>query len=117
MYDANGNEWTIEGEPQKAQLFNWGKLTVSVLENSYGPNDNPSKDTLFGQKNVIPCGQVAADVSIAQSFKTTAQYEPGGPNSNSFMSWFLNLTGLIKSYPTAPPGSVGWNKPIPGDPY
>ena len=115
MDDPDGNEWTIEGEPQRAKVLNCGNLTASVIENGYGANDNPSKYTAVGGKNVIPCGQVSADVSIAQSFKATARYKPFGPNSNSFISWFLNITGLIKFYPNPPSGAVGWNVPIPGN--
>ena len=74
MYDSNGNEWTIEGEPQHVQTFNWGTLQASVIENGYGPNDNPSKDKPVGGKNVIPCSQVNTDVAIAKGFTTDAQF-------------------------------------------
>ncbi|MGH9663892.1 MAG: hypothetical protein ACRD9L_05675, partial [Bryobacteraceae bacterium] len=46
--DGNGNEWTIEGEPQRVQAGNWGNLVSSVIENGYGPHDDPHKDKVLG---------------------------------------------------------------------
>ena len=113
--DGMGNEWTIEGEPQQAQAFNWGNLVSSAIENGYGAHDDPSKDKVFGGDWIIPCSEVDGLVAIAQSFNGTAKYTPGGPNSNSFMNWFLNKSGLSFLYPTAPPFAIGWYATIPGN--
>ena len=37
-----------------------------------------------------------------------------GANSNRFMDWLLNVSGLAPYYTGAPPGSYGWNAPTGG---
>jgi len=120
--DGTGHEWTIEGEPQHPAIINWrnrtvnwGKLVSSEIKDGYGAHDDPAHDQKFGNDNIIPCDEVATLVAIAVGFSTTAAYTPSGPNSNSFMSWFINQAGLGSYYPTAPPHSVGWGVPIPGN--
>jgi hypothetical protein len=116
VHDGVGNEWTIEGEPQSFKWFHWGYLVSSVIENGYGQDDNPNRDTVFGGDWIIPCSEVPDLVSTARGFNNgTALYSPLGPNSNSYMHWFLVQTGLSFYYPLPPPGAMGWYDPIPGN--
>jgi RHS repeat-associated protein len=117
LTDSNGNEWTVEGyrDATATTFGSWGALEDKVTENGFAyHNDNPTKDLLFGGDLIVPCSSVQSYLAVAAGFNTTAYY-PLGPNSNSFLSWFLDGTGLRFYYPTAPPGAIGWGVPIPGN--
>lgn len=49
---------------------------------------------------------------LANSFLSGVIYDPVGPNSNTFMHWLIQDSGLSQIYSGAPPGAVGWNTPF-----
>ncbi len=116
MHDLNGDEWTVEGGPERFNAGDWGKLIQYEKENGNGlKGNNPRSDKRFGGRLVVPCPEVDLILSTERAFKRTADYQILGPNSNSFMSWLLTKVGLSMFYPTPPLGSTGWGDPIPGN--
>ena len=113
VWDPSGNEITIEGGPANPGNFlNLGLLVSFETANGVhylGPiGDNPGTDSHQGAY-VAPCSDVAAAIADGASFSTTATYSgPFGPNSNSFLNYLLNVSGLSYLF-QVPVGSVGWS--------
>jgi hypothetical protein len=108
----DGSNTIVEGQWDKAS--NLLKASVDPLGHGLAAN-NPATDAQFGATLLIPCGTIGTVVATAESFTPTT-YSALGPNSNSFMYWLLNSTGLLKYFPTGPYGDAGWGAPIPGNP-
>jgi hypothetical protein len=117
LQETNGPSKVNEYRPQlrlPAQLSgkrrsasSWGTLVAAVTENGFAYAADSSASP-WGPDIVIPCGNVAVYVSTAVGFKSVP-YDPSGPNSNSFIHWFVDTIGLAGWYDqNPPPGSKGW---------
>ena len=100
-------------------------LVGGVTVGANGPNDNSSSDKKFGGQLLIPCDLASEIVEDAADFNPVpynflagfwGPNNPPGANSNTFMHWLLNVTGLSIFYPVPPPGAGGWwNSPGGGN--
>jgi RHS repeat-associated protein len=71
--------------------------------------NNPTGDRVTGALMSIACAEVNAIELAAENFNPVT-YHTLGVNSNSFMHWLLGLFGINYA---KPPGSKGWNNPVP----
>jgi RHS repeat-associated protein len=85
--------------------------------------NNPVTNNSFQPQILVSCALANAVVATAESFNPvpyvgTAGWRgansPTGANSNTFMNWLLNMTGLSLFYPVPPSGAIGWYNSIGG---
>ncbi len=108
-------ESTLEGASANGRdpltvITNPGNLISVDTKNGVGfPADliNPT----YGPVNPISCGLANTVIQDDDLFTTSATYNFAGiygPNSNSFLGWLINASGLSYLYPSPPPGAFGW---------
>ena len=115
---------TVEGINQAPTTPGGQNMLVGgITVGGNGPDDNPSADTPFQQTLQITCATASNIVEDAADFYPVPYVfyaglwgtnTPPGANSNTFMNWLLNVTGLSMDYPTPPPGAIGWYNSIGG---
>lgn len=107
IFDSSG-ETTIEGGPTNLNNYrNPGLLRsfVTVDGFHYADDEGATSDGSFA----ISCDQAGLATYDGLNFTTTARYSGiFGPNSNSFLHWLINVSGLGGLFTNAPPGSWGW---------
>lgn len=114
---------TVEGLPVTLSTGGPKMLVGAVDPEGTGTSqNNPGTDDPFVGKWAISCSEADTVVADALAFQPVPYTGsaglfgvnmPAGANSNTFMHWLLNATGLSFYYPVPPPGAYGWYNSIP----
>jgi uncharacterized protein RhaS with RHS repeats len=112
VQDSSGSQYTISAGPTNPNGS--GFLNVWVTDGTTGqlPGDKHTAKTAWDSGlSADNCDKVDKLVQAAWDFSNDEiTYKWNGPNSNSAAKYLGNAAGFS---PASPPGSVGWNAPIP----